>query len=168
MANLNRWQGIGRLGNDIEVRYMPNGDAVTSFNIACDDSYKDKQSGQKVEQVEWVRCVAFRQAAEFLGAKLLKGNRLYASGKLKTRTYEKDGVTHRVTEVHLDQGAEIIDWPPKDAAATPASARQPAPRQQSNQRAQPAPQSQQGTNGPNYEDFDDDIPFAKLSFLAGM
>lgn len=153
MANLNRWQGIGRLGNDIEVRFMPNGDAVTSFNIACDDSYKDKQTGQKVEQVEWVRCVAFRQAAEFLGAKLLKGNRLYASGKLKTRTYEKDGVTHRVTEVHLDQGTEIIDWPPKDAAATPASARKPAPRQQSNQR------TQQTAPTPTYDDFDDSIPF---------
>lgn len=60
MSNLNRWEGIGRLGQDIELRYLPNGDAVASLSIAVDDSYKDKQSGQKVERTEWVRCVAFR------------------------------------------------------------------------------------------------------------
>ena len=87
MSNLNEWRGIGRLGNDIEVRFMPNGNAVANFNIAVDDSYKDKQTNQKVEQTEWVRCVAFGKTAEFLGEWLHKGKRILVCGKMKTREY---------------------------------------------------------------------------------
>lgn len=84
MSNLNRWEGIGRLGQDIELRYLPNGDAVASLSIAVDDSYKDKQSGQKVERTEWVRCVAFRQTAEFLAKWLQRvaASTLSASSRL--------------------------------------------------------------------------------------
>lgn len=161
MSNLNRWEGIGRLGQEMEVRYMPNGNAVANFSIAVDDSYKDKQTSQKVEQTEWVRCVAFGKSAEFLGEWLRKGARLYASGKLKTREYEKDGIKRYVTEIHLGQGTEIIDWPPKDdsqqAQRHPQerAARQPAPRTQQQAR----PQSQPQQPPPDYDSFDDDIPF---------
>ena len=154
MSNLNRWEGIGRLGQDIEMRYMPNGNAVANFSIAVDDSYKDKQTGQKVEQTEWVRCVAFGKSAEFLDEWLRKGARLYASGKLKTREYDKDGIKRYVTEIHLGQGTEIIDWPPKDepqrqSHSQDRAARQPAPRTQQQSRPQQPPP----------DDFDDDIPF---------
>lgn len=149
MANLNRWEGIGRLGNDIELRYMPNGDAVANFNIAVDDSYKDKQ-GHKVEKTEWVRCVAFGKTAEFLGQWLHKGKRLLAVGKLKTREYEKNGEKRYVTEIHLSQGTEIIEWPEKDQQP-PQRQQQSAPRQQQQRPAQ----NQQ----PDYDDFSDDIPF---------
>ncbi|MEL3806334.1 single-stranded DNA-binding protein [Pseudomonas aeruginosa] len=148
MSNLNRWEGIGRLGQDIELRYLPNGDAVASLSIAVDDSYKDKQSGQKVERTEWVRCVAFRQTAEFLAKWLHKGGRLYAVGKLKTREYEKDGSKRYVTEIHLAQGTEIIDWPAKDAEPRPQTQRQ---------QSRPSQQAQQPA--PDYDSFDDDIPF---------
>ena len=154
MANLNEWRGIGRLGNDIEVRFMPNGNAVANFNIAVDDSYKDKQTGQKVEQTEWVRCVAFGKTAEFLGEWLHKGKRILVCGKMKTRKFEKDGVERYVTEIHVGQGTEIIDWPEKDAAR-----QQPAPRQQ----AQPQPSQQSAPP----DSFIDDIPFLQLHHLAG-
>ncbi len=160
MANLNRWEGIGRLGNDIELRYMPNGDAVANFNIAVDDSYKDKQ-GQKVEKTEWVRCVAFGKTAEFLGQWLHKGKRLLAVGKLKTREYEKNGEKRYVTEIHLSQGTEIIDWPEKDQQP-PQRQQQSAPRQQQQRPAQ----NQQGTYGP--DDFDSDIPFGPMDYLSGV
>lgn len=146
MANLNRWEGIGRLGNPIDLRYMPNGNAVANFNIAVDDSYKDKTSGQKIEQTEWVRCVAFGKTAEFLAQWLHKGKRLLAVGKLKTREYEKDGIKRYVTEIHLSAGTEIIDWPEKGQAAPQQTQQRPAQQQ--------APQQI-----PNYDDFDDDIPF---------
>lgn len=159
MSNLNRWEGIGRLGQDIEMRYMPNGNAVANFSIAVDDSYKSKETGQKVEQTEWVRCVAFGKSAEFLGEWLRKGARVLAVGKLKTREYEKDGIKRYVTEIHLGQGTEIIDWPPKDepqrqSHSQDRAARQPAPRTQQQSR----PQQQQPA--PDYDSFDDDIPFA--------
>ena len=109
MSDLNRWEGIGRLGKDIELRYLPNGNAVANFSIACDDSYKSKDTGQKVEKTEWVRCTAFGQTAEFLGKFLLKGSRILVVGKLTTRDYEKDGVKHYVTEIHVQQGTQIID-----------------------------------------------------------
>lgn len=154
MANLNEWRGIGRLGNDIEVRFMPNGNAVANFNIAVDDSYKDKQTNQKVEQTEWVRCVAFGKTAEFLGEWLHKGKRILVCGKMKTREYEKDGIKRYVTEIHVGQGTEIIDWPEKDAAR-----QQTAPRQQ----AQPQPSQQSAPP----DSFIDDIPFLPLHHLAG-
>lgn len=172
MANLNEWKGIGRLGKDLELRYLPNGDAVVSFSIACDDSYKNKETGQKVERTEWVRCVAFRQTAEFLGGWLLKGARILVCGKLKTREYEQDGIKKYVTEIHVGQGTEIIDWPEREEQPQQqrqqqssqrqqhpqsSQARQPAPRSQQSapqQRQQPAPQPQ-----PDFDSFDDDIPF---------
>ncbi|MHB0806055.1 single-stranded DNA-binding protein [Stutzerimonas nitrititolerans] len=150
MSNLNEWRGIGRLGNEIETRFMPNGTAVANFSIAVDDSYKDKQTGQKVEQTEWVRCVAFGKTAEFLGEWLHKGKRILVCGKMKTREYEKDGIKRYVTEIHVGQGTEIIDWPEKDAQRQPRP-QQDQPRQQSRPAQQPAP---------DYDSFDDDIPFA--------
>ena len=152
MSNLNRWEGIGRLGQDIEIRFMPNGNAVANFSIAVDDSYKDKQTGQKVEQTEWVRCVAFGKSAEFLGEWLRKGARLLAVGKLKTREYEKDGIKRYVTEIHLGQGTEIIDWPPKDGQQRQSHPQDRAARQ-------PAPRTQQQPPAPGYDSFDADIPF---------
>jgi len=154
MSNLNEWRGIGRLGNEIETRVMPNGTAVANFSIAVDDSYKDKQTGQKVEQTEWVRCVAFGKTAEFLGEWLHKGKRILVCGKMKTREYEKDGIKRYTTEIHVGQGTEIIDWPEKDAAR-----QQPAPRQQ----AQPQPSQQSAPP----DSFIDDIPFLPLHHLAG-
>ena len=152
MSNLNEWRGIGRLGNDIEVRFMPNGNAVANFNIAVDDSYKDKQTNQKVEQTEWVRCVDFGKTAEFLGEWLHKGKRILVCGKMKTREYEKDGIKRYATEIHVGQGTEIIDWPEKDAQ------RQPKPQQN-----QPQPSQQAAPP----DAFIDDIPFLPLHHLAG-
>jgi single-strand DNA-binding protein len=169
MADLNEWQGIGRLGRDIELRYLGNGDAVASFSIACDDSYKDKQSGQKVERTEWVRCVAFRQSAEFLAEWLVKGARVLIKGKLKTREYEKDGVKHYVTEIHADRGTQIIDWPEREPNQTQ---QQQAPRQQQQRQApnnqqsaprqqqqRPSPQQAAPQPQPDFDSFDEDIPF---------
>lgn len=144
MSNLNEWRGIGRLTADIELRYLPNGNAVANFTVAVDDSYKKKDSNEKVEQTEWVRCTAFGKTAEFLAKWLLKGKRVLVCGKMKTREYEKDGIKRYVTEIHVSQGTEIIDWPEKDAQR-----QQPEPRQQSKPQ-QPAP---------DWESFDDDIPF---------
>lgn len=170
MANLNEWKGLGRLGKDLEPRYLPNGDAVVSFSIACDDSYKDKQTGQKVERTEWVRCVAFRQTAEFLGEWLLKGARILVCGKLKTREYEQDGVKKYVTEIHVGHGTEIIDWPERDQQPQQRQQPQQSSQRQSHpqagaarqqpQRTQQQSRPQQSAPQPaDFDSFDDDIPF---------
>ena len=127
---------------------------MANFNIACDDSYKNK-AGEKVEQTEWVRCAAFDKTAEFLAEWLRKGKRVLIVGKLKTREYEKDGSKRYVTEIHVQQGTQIIDWPERDGQQRQAAPERQAPRQQSQQAAPP--------------DFDpnDDIPFSPMHWLAG-
>ncbi len=98
--DLNLCQFIGRIGKDIELKYMPNGDAVANFSIACGDDYKDKQTGQKVEQTNWINVVAFRRLAEILGEYCNKGDQVYISGKQRTRKYQaQDGSDRYSTEI---------------------------------------------------------------------
>lgn len=94
MANdLNQCSFIGRLGADVEMRYMPSGDAVASFSIAVGSQWKDKASGEKRESVEWVNITAFGKLGEICGEYLRKGSQVYVSGRLKTEKYQaKDGL----------------------------------------------------------------------------
>jgi single-strand DNA-binding protein len=100
--DLNKCQFIGRLGQDVELRHMPNGTAVASLSLAVGDDYKDKQ-GNKVEQTEWVRVSAFARLAEVMAEYLKKGSKVYIEGKMKTRKWEKDGQTHYATEIHASE-----------------------------------------------------------------
>lgn len=97
--SVNKVTLIGTLGRDPEVRYMPNGNAVANLTLATDESYVDKQSGQKVEQTEWHRLVAYGKLAEIIQQYLKKGSRAYFEGKLRTREWEKDGVKRYTTEI---------------------------------------------------------------------
>lgn len=147
MSDLNRWEGIGRLGRDPDVRALPNGEAVASFSVACGESWTDKQTGERKQKAEWINCTAFGKLAEICGQYLTKGKQVYASGKMHTRTYEKDGQKHYITEVVLDQ-MQIL-----------------GSRQESSQPAAPShapvancPQQGQG-NAAEFEDDPDPIPF---------
>ena len=100
MAGVNKVHVIGRLGADPEVRYTQDGAAVANFSIATSDSWKDKVSGEKKEATQWHRIVMWDKLAETAGEYLKKGKEVYVEGKLKTRSWEKDGVTHYMTEIH--------------------------------------------------------------------
>lgn len=102
MAGLNKVMLIGNLGRDPEIRYSQQGVAVVNFSIATSEQWTDKNSGEKQEKTEWHRVVAFRKPAEILEKYLSKGSQVYIEGKLQTRTYEKDGQTHYITEVVVD------------------------------------------------------------------
>lgn len=103
MAALNKFQGIGNLGRDPETRYLPSGDAVTNISIGITDSWKDKATGEKKEQTEWVRVSFFGKLAEIAGQYLKKGASVYVEGKLRTRKWtDKDGVEKYATEVVAD------------------------------------------------------------------
>lgn len=102
--DLNMWQGIGRLGRDPESRSMPNGDLAVNFSIACDDSYNNKGTGEKVEQTEWVRVSAFGKLAEIINQWVVKGQQVYIQGKLRTRKWtDKDGIERYSTEIIADR-----------------------------------------------------------------
>lgn len=147
--SLNRCQFIGNLGGDVEVRLMPNGDAVANFSVGCSESFKTKD-GQQKEQTEWVRCVAFRKLGEICGEYLHKGAKVYISGKMQTREWEKDGVKRYSTEIVLD---EMLMLGGK-GEGQPQRHQPPRAQQQSQQGAAP--------------DFDDDIPFRQAHYITGM
>ena len=76
MASVNLCIFVGHLGKDPETRYTAGGDAVANFSIACTESWKDKQSGEKKELTEWVRCSTFGKLAEICGQYLKKGSQV--------------------------------------------------------------------------------------------
>jgi single-strand DNA-binding protein len=100
---INKVTLIGTCGQDPDVRYMPNGNAVTNLSLATSEQWTDKNTGQKVEHTEWHRVVLYAKIAEIAGEYLRKGSQVYIEGKLKTREWEKDGIKRYTTEVIVDQ-----------------------------------------------------------------
>ena len=100
MAGVNKVILIGRLGADPEVRYTPSGVAVANFSIATSEEWKDKNTGEKKEQTEWHKIVAWRRLGEICGEYLQKGRQVYIEGRLQTRSWEdKEGNKRWTTEI---------------------------------------------------------------------
>jgi single-strand DNA-binding protein len=102
MSGVNKVILIGRLGKDPEVRNLDNGAVVANFSIATSESYKDRTTGEKKEVTEWHNIVLWRGLAEIAQKYLHKGDQVFIEGKLRTRSWEKDGVTRYTTEVVAD------------------------------------------------------------------
>ena len=118
---------IGNLGQDPEVRYTPNGNAVASISIATDESYKDKNSGQLVPKVEWHKIVMFGKIAEVAGQYLRKGSKVYIEGKLQTRKWQnKEGRDVYTTEVVVDINGsmQMLDSKPEGQQQSPGTYQQ--------------------------------------------
>jgi single-strand DNA-binding protein len=143
VASLNKFIGIGNLTKDVDTRYLPNGDAVSNFTIAINETWKDK-NGAKQERVEFVNIVAFRRLGEICSEFLKKGHSCYIEGKIQTRKYEKDGVTRYATEVIADH-MQMLGQPNKDNASGGDS-------------AQSKSYSKAGDPG-GFDDMVDDVPF---------
>lgn len=93
---------VGNLGKDPELRYTPQGTAVTTFPIATSEKYTDRD-GNKQEKTEWHNLVAWRQLAEICGKYLHKGKQIYAEGKLQTRKWQdQNGIDRYTTEIVID------------------------------------------------------------------
>jgi single-strand DNA-binding protein len=102
MSGVNKVILVGRLGKDPEVRNLDNGATVANFTIATSESYKDRTTGEKKEITEWHNIVLWRGLAEIAQKYVRKGDLIYIEGKLRTRSWEKDGVTRYTTEVVAD------------------------------------------------------------------
>lgn len=91
---------VGNLGNDPEMRYMPNGEAVCNISVATSESWTDKNTGQPQERTEWHRITAYRKLAEIMGQYLKKGSQVYIEGKIQTRKWQaQDGTDRYTTEI---------------------------------------------------------------------
>lgn len=138
---------IGNLGQDPEVRYMPNGNAVANVSLATSESWKDKNTGETQEKTEWHRVVFFRRLAEIVGEYVKKGSKIYVEGRLQTRKWQdKNGQDRYTTEIVADQ-MQMLDSRGGSAAFDGGHQSQ----QQSSPAQAPAPAADEG--------FDDDIPF---------
>lgn len=100
MRGVNKAILIGNLGDDPELRYMENGNAVANITVATNESWMDKKSGERVEKTEWHRVVFFTRLAEVVGEYLRKGSPIYVEGKIQTRKWQdKEGQDRYTTEI---------------------------------------------------------------------
>ncbi|MFC3606553.1 single-stranded DNA-binding protein [Stutzerimonas tarimensis] len=151
---------LGNVGGDPETRYLPNGNAVTNITLATSDSWKDKQTGQLQERTEWHRVVFFGKVAEIAGEYLRKGSQVYVEGRLQTRKWQDQGGQDRyTTEIVVDMGGSMQLLGGRGGSDdAPRQSQQPRPQREPRQqppRQQPAAQQP----APDYDSFDDDIPF---------
>lgn len=141
---------VGNLGQDPEVRYMPNGNAVANISVATSETWKDKNTGDNQEKTEWHRVVLFRRLGEIAGEYLKKGSKVYIEGKLQTRKWQdQSGNDRYTTEIVADQ-MQMLDSRGAGGGMD-SSYDQSQPSQQS---SKPASAPQMDSGG-----FDDDIPF---------
>ena len=138
---------IGNLGNDPEVRYMPNGGAVANITVATSEQWKDKQTGEQQERTEWHRVALYRRLAEVAGEYLRKGSRVYIEGKLQTRKWQDQNGNDRYTTEIIANDMQMLDS--RGSAGGSGSSQQPPAQNQSGAQAA----------GGSVDDFDDDIPF---------
>ncbi len=110
MSGVNKVILIGNLGADPEIRHLQNDITVANFNLATSEVFKDKNTGERREQTEWHRVVAWRRLAELTEKYLKKGSKVYVEGKLRTRKWEKDGVERYTTEIMADE-MTLLDRP---------------------------------------------------------
>ncbi len=99
MSGVNKVILVGRLGKDPEVRTLENGATVANFSLATTEVYRDRTSGERKETTEWHNIVLWRALADIAAKYLHKGDQCYIEGKLRTRSWEKEGVTRYTTEI---------------------------------------------------------------------
>lgn len=177
MASINKVILIGNLGRDPEVRYSANGAAICNVTLATSRNWKDKTSGEKMEETEWHRVVFYDRLAEIAGEYLKKGRSCYVEGRLKTRKWQdKDGAEKYTTEIIADNmqllggrdggGEEGGGGGGYSRGASGGGGGGGSDRPERAERAErPAPASRPAATKPaaksstGFDDMDDDIPF---------
>lgn len=166
---------VGNLGNDPEVRYLPNGNAVANISIATSESWKDQQ-GQQQERTEWHRVTMYRRLAEIAGEYLKKGSQVFIEGKLQTRKWQDQQGNDRYTTEIIADNMQMLggrndggqQGGGQQGGYNQSRGQQPQggynqPAQQNNYQQKPQQPNQPQQQAPNMSepdiDFDDDIPF---------
>ena len=148
-GTVNKVMLIGHLGDEVKMHYFEGGNSIGRFPIATNESYTNRQTGEKVTTTEWHNIVVRNKLAEICEKYLSKGDKVYVEGRIKTRQWEgQDGGKRYSTEIHvsdmtflttkkeLQQGQQAAPAPVKDESKS----------------------SDQNVNEPAQE-VDDDLPF---------
>lgn len=141
MAGINKVIIVGHLGNEPEMRSMPNGEAVANISVATSESWTDKTTGERKEVTEWHRIVLYRRLAEIAGQYLHKGSQVYVEGRLKTRKWQDNNGQDRYTTEIQGDNLQMLG-----SAQAPSA-------------AAPKPTAAQPNQPPATDNFDDNIPF---------
>lgn len=163
-GTLNKVMLIGHLGDDVKVTYFEGGGAIGRFPLATNDSYTNRQTGERVTNTEWHNIVVRNKAAEICEKYLSKGDKIYVEGRLRNRQWQgEDGVTRYTTEVHVNDFTFLSNKNENQNQGTSMqsssqssygnNAQQRAP-QQSQAKPQSTPQADSFA-----QDEDDDLPF---------
>jgi single-strand DNA-binding protein len=167
--SLNRVQLIGNLTRDPELRYTPSGTAVCSFGLATNRSWTT-DTGEKHEETEFHRIVAWNKLAELCSQFLVKGRKVYVEGRLSTRNWTgQDGQQRSTTEVVIDDmilldsrggqaGASGGVSRPEEPAATEEET-SPAPARPAAKKAEKKPAKEEEQASDDELVSPDDIPF---------
>lgn len=151
---------VGTLGRDPEVKYMPSGGAITNVTLATNDSYKDKNTGEKKETTEWHRVVFFGRLAEIAGQYLTKGRQVYIEGSLRTRKWQgQDGQDRYTTEIVANEMQMLGGRPGGGMGAGSFDEPSAPPRGGYGGSSAPSQSNAAPSHDRGFEDFDDDIPF---------
>ncbi len=121
MSGLNIIQIIGNLGNDPEMKFLPSGKPVTDLRVAVSRVFSSN-GGEPQKETTWFDVVCFDKLAEQCNQFLQKGKKAYVQGRLRIRTYEKDGARHYRTEIIADKVIFLDKPSDKNVAETPAEA----------------------------------------------
>ncbi|WP_419731341.1 single-stranded DNA-binding protein [Pasteurella multocida] len=154
MAGVNKAIIVGNLGNDPEIRTMPNGEAVANISVATSESWIDKNTGERKTQTEWHSIVFYRRQAEICGQYLKKGSKVYVEGRLRTRKWQdQNGQDRYTTEIQGDV-LQMLDSRQDSQAQANAQANAQAPQNNAYANAKAGKPVQQA------DSFEDDsIPF---------
>ncbi|MEL4308555.1 single-stranded DNA-binding protein [Joostella sp. CR20] len=156
-GTLNKVMLIGHLGDDVKVTYFEGGGSIGRFPLATNETYTNRQSGERVTNTEWHNIVVRNKAAEICEKYLSKGDKLYVEGRLKTRQWQgEDGNTRYTTEI------QVTDFTFLTNKADSAGASIPMQNQNSgSQQPTSAPQTynKPTEQSPLSQDADDDLPF---------
>ncbi len=166
MAGVNKVIIVGNLGNNPDMRTMPNGDAVANISVATSESWTDRNTGERREVTEWHRIVFFRRQAEVAGEYLRKGSKVYVEGKLKTRKWQDQNGQDRYTTEIVGDVLQMLDsrGSQSEGYGNAGYGQQaPAPQggysaPQNSYTSAPSKQAPAQT-APPMDNFDDDIPF---------
>ncbi|WP_273273858.1 single-stranded DNA-binding protein [Maribacter polysiphoniae] len=160
-GTLNKVMLIGHLGDEVKMHYFEGGGSIGRFPIATNESYTNKQTGERVTNTDWHNIVVRNKAAEICEKYLSKGDKIYVEGRLKNRQWQgEDGNTRYTTEVHVQDFTFLSTK--KESMANAQATGQPSQTAQSSKPAQPVQHNEPTRPAeptPSVEPDDDDLPF---------
>ncbi len=156
-GTLNKVMLIGHLGDEVKIHYFEGGNCIGRFPLATNESYTNKQTGEKVTNTDWHNVVVRNKAAEICEKYLSKGDKIYVEGRLKNRQWQgEDGVTRYTTEVHVQEFTFLSTKKESLANAQQTNSPSPQATQQASNPIANAPVTSSSTSEPEQ---DDDLPF---------